>query len=67
MFSLKTLDEQFNKSREPEFWEMVIFSFWEKGISYQEFSETPLPIIFSIMSTFSFVEDKRAKEMKKRG
>jgi len=61
-----SLDEEFGgKSPEPEPYETIWWSFWEKGISLEEFNKLPLPYIFSIISTQNYVNQKQEEAHKK--
>ena len=45
--------------------DVVYYTFWEKGISYNEFKELPIPYIFSILKTHSWVKKEEEKAYKK--
>ena len=62
---LDSLNELVEKPQEPTDVEMIYYLFWEKGIGLKEFNNLPLPYIFSILRTFSYVKEQEEKEMKK--
>ena len=53
------------KNTKPSNLEMVYYLFWEKGISFTEFNELPLPYIFGILRTFNYIKEEEKKEMDK--
>jgi len=61
---LSSLDEEVRLSK-PSFLDTVYYLFWEKGISYSEFNDLPLPYIFSILRTFNYVKEEEQKAIKK--
>lgn len=56
--------EVFNEHK-PSSIELVYYLFWEKGISYNEFKELPIPYIMSILKTHNHVKKEEEKELKK--
>jgi hypothetical protein len=61
---LSSLDEEVRLSK-PSFLDTVYYLFWEKGITYNEFNDLPLPYIFSILRTFNYVKEEEQKAIKK--
>jgi hypothetical protein len=53
------------KNNKPSNLEMVYYLFWDKGISLTEFNELPLPYIFGILKTFTYIKEEEKKEMDK--
>lgn len=45
--------------------DMIYYLFWEKGIDYNAFNELPLPYIFTILKTHSYIKEEEKKEMDK--
>lgn len=67
MDSLASLN-RFNKKKDegkPSDIETVFYLFWDKGISYDEFCDLPIPYIFSVIKTLSYVRELERKEMEK--
>ena len=66
MFGSNFLDKVATESvAKPTNLDMIYYLFWEKGIDYNAFSELPLPYIFNIMKTFSYIKEEEKKEMEK--
>ncbi len=51
----------------PDDVDFIYYIFWEKGISLKEFNELPLPYIFSVLRTFTYIKQQEEKEYKKTG
>ena len=45
--------------------DMIFFTFFEKGIGYNELRSVPIPHIMRMMNTFKYVEKKREEANKK--
>ncbi len=43
----------------------IHYMFWDKGISYNEFKNLPIPYIISIIRTHSWVKEQEEKEYQK--
>lgn len=56
--------EQFN-DKKPSPVDVVLYLFWDKGISYNEFKDLPIPYIMSILQTHNYVKEEEDKAMKK--
>ena len=52
-------------NRKPTDVETVLYLFWEKGISYEQFSELPVPYILSVLKVYNYVKKEEEKAMKK--
>jgi len=66
MFGSKFLKKHTtNKTKEPSTEELIMYLFWEKGISLKEFDELPLPYIFNITKTYKYFQEKEKQEMEK--
>ena len=52
-------------SDKPTNLDMIYYLFWEKGIDYNAFNELPLPYIFTILKTHSYIKEEEKKEMDK--
>ena len=64
-----SLNEWFNKKDQQEMpsqMEMVLYLFWEKGISYNEFKSLPIPYIMGILKAHNYIQKEQEKEMKKK-
>jgi hypothetical protein len=60
--------EEFNSSK-PDFYETVLYLFWEKGIDYNEFKKLPIPYILTILKFHNYKlkeEEKAYKKANKR-
>lgn len=44
---------------------LIWYLFWDKGISYNDFAELPIPYILSIIQTHQYVQKQQEKEFKK--
>ena len=53
------------KEQKPSFMEAVYFLFWDKGISYEEFNELPIPYIMGILKTKMYYDEKEKEELEK--
>lgn len=63
----KALGKSFNKDIIlPSNLEMIYFTFFEKGISYNEFNELPIPYILGILRTKTYLIKLEEKEMKRK-
>lgn len=66
MISTDILGDIGQKSRpKPNNTEMLMYLFFERGISYEEFKRLPLPYILSMASVHGYIRDLEAKEMEK--
>ena len=66
MNGLDVLDSFVEKdSSNPNNMEMVYYLFWEKGIDFNRFNKLPLPYIFKILKTHSWVKKEEEKAHKK--
>lgn len=62
---LQSLNKFKSHESKPSTTEMIRYIFWKKGIGFHEFNSYPLPYIFSIVSTYSYIKDKEDKELNK--
>lgn len=56
--------EQFNENK-PSPVEFIYYLFWDKGISYNEFKDLPIPYILSILNSHNYIKKEEEKEYKK--
>ena len=64
---MRSLDKEFNKGKkDPSNMDLIYYTFWEKGISLNEFNELPIPYILGIMNSIKYVSELQKKEMKKK-
>ncbi len=64
MIGLDKLDSVV-KSKKPDPVSVILYLFWDKGISWKEFQELPVPYIMSVMKTHSYKIKEEEKELKK--
>jgi len=64
MIDLSILDRHTTKYK-PSSFESVLYIFWEKGVSYNEFVDLPMPYIIGILNTFDYVKKEEEKAYKK--
>jgi len=65
---LNSLNEIVSNPDLPTDFEMVVYLFWDKGISLEEFVRLPIPYIISVLKSLKHVrtEEKRAMEKAQR-
>ncbi len=57
--------EEFNRKEKPSNLSLVYYFFLERGITLVQLDELPLPYIFDVMSTHSWIVAQQEKEMDK--
>lgn len=62
---LDTLDRFKAKAFKPNHAQLVRYLFWDKGIGYDEFNKMPLPYIFEILQTYTYMKTEEEKAYKK--
>jgi hypothetical protein len=45
--------------------DFIFYTFWEKGIDYNQFNELPIPYILRMIYSEKYISDKQEEEMKK--
>ena len=66
MGSLDELDKLVTgNTAKPTDVEFIYYLFWEKGISWEEFNNLPLPYIFAIIKCHTYVKNEEEKAYKK--
>ena len=67
--SLKGLDDleklAINYKNKPTDLEFIYYWFWRKDMGLKEFNLLPLPYIFGIINTYTYMKQLEEKEMKK--
>lgn len=54
------------KENKPSDLEMLYYLFWRKGITLKEINELPIPYIFGILRTFTYVKNEEEKALNKK-
>lgn len=57
--------DRFTTKYKPNNFESVMYMFWEKGVSYKEFCDLPIPYIIGILNTFDYVKKEEEKAYRK--
>ena len=66
MLNLQILDKVVKgKSFTPSNLESIYYLFLEKGVAFNEFNRLPIPYIFSIINTHSYVKKEEERAYKK--
>lgn len=67
MIDLSLLDEVSTaKSTKPTNYETVLYLFFDKGISWEDFKKLPLPYIFSVLKAYHYFKEEEQRELNKR-
>jgi hypothetical protein len=61
---LSGLDEIVTQKKPTEL-ELIYYIFWDKGFSITDMNEMPLPYIFSILRTHTYIKEEEEKAMNK--
>ena len=69
MIDTNFFEDFVDKSDRPTSMESILYLFWEKGISYNEFKNLPIPYIMGIIKTHNWVkrEEERAIQKANKG
>lgn len=67
MIGLDALDklEDHVRNKRPNELQSILYLFWEKGISLNEFNELPIPYILTILNVHGYIKKEEEKAYKK--
>lgn len=49
----------------PSTLDFIYFSFWDRGISLEEFNRLPIPYILTMIQTLNYIKAKEQNELEK--
>jgi len=53
------------RSEKPSEFDFILYLFWDNGIGFSEFCNLPLPYIFSVLKTHTYIKKEEEKAYKK--